>query len=196
MKNFHFLLTVLALASMVFFTACQKEELNNPAQLAGQNELSVQDRAAECFPIWYFGDYPNCSNSANSHCDLQFPDFPSELTALNAASGTAYVNEAEELVIELDQVNFDEALENDILTTQTLTVVEAIEFPQELISTLYQNAGFDAPEATFGLAAGVYPVELEEIEDPAPTARRIKKKITRYNRDGSVRSIRYKYYRN
>ncbi len=190
MKNVKFLVSTLTLVAIFVFVACKKETLKtnlNTMQNSSEEELSTNPSSepevslravVNCFPTWSFGNYPFCADSDFTLCETTFPPFPPDVLANNQATGSGFVNEEGDLIFDLNQTNLDQATIEDILGTQTFTIAEAVEFPQDVIAPLYEAAGFAAPAEGVALSAGMYPIIIDGQGDPVPRRIKIRIRIT------------------
>jgi len=193
MKKMNYFVNAALVFSLVFFSACQKEAVApSPTTPSLSTTQTAATERSDYYPTVTFGVYPNCVETVFGLCVYDFLPYAPDVLMDNQATGQVYVNEEEDLVLDLDRLNLSEATIEDVMTNQTFTVAAPMEIPHEMVVALYENAGYEAPADAFLIHPGEYFVELDG--DPAQTATATPKKIiVKFRRDGTIRKIIYKF---
>ncbi len=181
-------------------TSCQKENsiISTLETSKEQTPIQALDNVVDsCFPTWSFSRYnydgTPCVIPDFTLCVATFLPFPTGNPGTNEASGTAYVNEEENLILDFGQVNLDNQTLVDMISTQVFTVEDAVEFPNEMISPLFVEAGYQPLDQPFIMQSGNYNVTFEGEVPSTQAAVNPRKIIYKYRRNGTLRKVIVKY---
>lgn len=173
MKKHILFASFVAICASLFFMACQKEQISRlAAQTTNLNpERSIQNGTVKTdhFVSFPFPP-PICmflGTAINGHCDLpsgfchyDWHDwrFPS---GLNEAPGYGTVDGINNLTFDVDITNVDPAYLDCINNQGVFTVAQNYQIPDDILQSIYDNAGIPKPEGAFFVPAGNYPVEIQ-----------------------------------